>query len=132
MKRLATYFLFSLLNVLIFSYVSVFLYQTYCLNYESDQLTSFSSSIFSSRQYSIHYFYVILNTILLEVQTSTCLFRLFFYIPQFQILTTKYDYFDFELFNYYNVFELYVFTKTTCVQDSLASLISFFCLHDSV
>jgi cytochrome c oxidase assembly protein Cox11 len=128
--RILSYFSYSIFNILFFSYISVFIYQTYCLSYDNNILVP-SNDYFFTQSY-IFYFLHLLNIYISSADLFDSFFFFYYYVPEITHFTCWDLIFDFSLFSYYNVFELYIFTKTSYSYDINSYLINFFCLHNSV
>ena len=135
MNRILSYMFYSICNILFFSYLSITVYQLYCLNIDSNistiiefYITNTVSkyNIFFSLNEKLHYSLILFS----KLQIIELVFD--FYVVELNLLDHSYLYDDLVFYNYYSIFQLYIFTKTSSYSEFVSDSIKFFCLHDFI
>ena len=135
MNRILSYMFYSICNILFFSYLSITVYQLYCLNIDSNistiiefYITNTVSkyNIFFSLNEKLHYSLILFS----KLQIIELVFD--FYVVELNLLDHSYLYDDLVFYNYYSIFQLYIFTKTSSYYEFVSDSIKFFCLHDFI
>lgn len=130
MSRYLIYFVYSILNIMIFSFFSISLYKIFCTSYDLD-IFSLSDLSYSHLKYNSFFFF----------NCFSCQ-SVFYFKDSFIPLTLYIDinitcianflYNDFNCYSYYNIFQLYIFTKICSSYDYLSNSLYFYCLHDFI
>lgn len=131
MYRHLIYTAYSILNIIIFSFFSISLYQLFCTPYETDFFITFSDLLLSHYKYNVFSFtnnFASQNY--LHVENS--FLQLMLNLNIVTLCISNCLSYDFIYYSYYNIFQLYIFTKVSIYNDNLFELLHFFCLHDFI